>query len=79
MNNVSNDTIFEALMDLKGDIGGLKSSNELFLNELQNHTGRISVLEGNVERQRGAVRVWGLIATGLATTVGAAIQLFRHP
>lgn len=78
MTEVSNSDIFNALMDLRGDVGGLKSSSDLFLKGLENHSGRINVLEATSQRQRGAVKVWGLVATAAATIVGGAIQFFKH-
>lgn len=76
MSEVTNDAIFNALMDLKGDLGGLKTSSDLFLEGLKNHSERIGVLEGTSQRQKGAVKVWGLVATAAATIVGGAVQLF---
>jgi hypothetical protein len=77
-NEVTNDAIFEALMGLKGDLGGLTAKSDLFLKGLENHGTRISLLEGCEQRQKGAVKVWGLIATGVATVAGAAIEWLRH-
>lgn len=76
--SVSNSDIFNALMDLKGDLGGLKSSSELFVKGLENHAIRIGVLEGASQRQKGAVKVWGLVATAAASLVGGVIEAFRH-
>lgn len=76
--NVSNSDIFNALMELKGDVGGMKSSSELFLKGLENHGQRIVVLEGASQRAKGAVRVWGVVATATASLIGGAIELFRH-
>ena len=67
MTDVSNSDIFNALMDLKGDVGGIKASSDLLVKGLENHSARIGVLEGSAQRQKGAVKVWGLVATGVAT------------
>lgn len=76
--SVSNSDIFNALMDLKGDVGGIKASSDLLVKGLENHATRIGVLEGASQRQRGAVKVWGLVATAAATVVGGAIQLLTN-
>lgn len=78
LNKVTNADIYGVLMEIKEDIGGLKASSGLHLEGLRNHAERIGVLEGASQRQKGAVKVWGLIATGAATVVGGAIELFRH-
>lgn len=76
--SVSNSDIFNALMELKGDVGGIKVSSDLLVKGLENHAGRIGVLEGTSQRQKGAVTTWGMVATGAAAIVGGAIQWFRH-
>lgn len=78
---VSNDVIYSTLLEIKEDIGGLKATTDLHLKALENFGPRIGVLEGAHERQKGAVKVWGLVATGAAALVGAAptlAKLFRH-
>lgn len=76
--SVSNSDIFNALMDLKGDVGGIKASNDLVVKGLENHSTRIGVLEGASQRQKGAVTVWGMVAAGAATLVSGAIQYLKH-
>lgn len=76
--SVSNSDIFNALMDLKGDVGGIKASNDLVVKGLENHSVRIGTLEGAAQRQKGAVTVWGMVAAGAATLVSGAIQYLRH-
>lgn len=78
MGEVSNSDIFIALMDLKGDVGGIKTANDLVLKGLENHSARLGVLEGASQRQKGAVTVWGIVATGVATLAGGALEWFRH-
>lgn len=78
MGEVSNSDIFIALMDLKGDVGGIKTANDLVLKGLENHSVRLGVLEGASQRQKGAVTVWGIVATGVATLAGGALEWFRH-
>lgn len=78
MDEISNDTLFNALMNIKGDIGGLKTSTDLFVKGLENHSIRIGALEGTSQRQKGAVTAWGLAATAMATVAGGVIQWFRH-
>lgn len=78
MGEISNDTLFNVLMNIKGDIGGLKASSDLFVKGLENHAVRIGVLEGGAERQKGAVRTWGMVATATAALGGMIVQWFRH-
>lgn len=81
-NEVTNADLLGVLTKISGDIGGLQASTALQLKALENHGTRITALEGANERQKGAVRVWGLIATAAATAVGAiaplAVKLFKH-
>lgn len=78
MARVTNADIYGVLMTLKEDMGAVKASTAMHLEGLKNHAERIGVLEGASQRQKGAIKVWGLIATGMATVVGGAIELFRH-
>lgn len=77
MNEVTNADLYGVLLDIKEDIGGLKASTDLHLRALENHSTRIGSLEGAENRQKGAVKVWGLIATGAATIVAALIEVWR--
>lgn len=76
MGDVTNTDIYEALMDIREDLGGLKTGQSLQLEGLKNHAGRIAELEGASQRQKGAVTAWGLVATGIATIAGVAAQMF---
>lgn len=78
MDNVTNEQLFGVLMDIKEDIGGLKTATALQLTGLQGHSMRLGVLEGAHERQKGAVKVWGLVATAFATIAGGAVEWLRH-
>lgn len=78
MSEVTNDTIYTALMDIKEDIGSLKTSSGLQIEGLKSCHSRIAVLEGAYERQKGSVKVWGIVATFMATMVGALIQFFKQ-
>lgn len=78
MNKVTNADIYGVLMDLKEDMGAVKQSTALHLKGLENHAARIGVLEATSQRQKGAVTVWGMVATGAAAIAGGAIQWFRH-
>lgn len=77
MSEVSNDTIYGALMGIKEDIGGLKEGQKLHLKALENFGPRIGALETAAAKQRGAARVWGIVATGVATVVAALIEVWR--
>ena len=75
---VTNADIYGVLMDLKEDMGAVKTSAALQLEGLKNHAERIGILEGVSQRQKGAVTTWGLVATAMATVAGGVIQWFRH-
>lgn len=75
---VTNGDIYAALMDLKEDMGSVKTSSGLQLEALKNHNSRIAVLESAADRQKGSITVWGLIGTGVATLAGGVIAWFRH-
>lgn len=75
---VTNADIYGVLMDLKEDMGAVKQSTALHVEGLRNHGERLRVLEGAAERQKGSVKVWGMIATGAAAAVGGLVELFRH-
>lgn len=68
---VSNSQIYGVLLGIKEDIGGLKSSTALHLEGLKNHGERIGKLENVAAKQKGAVKVWGLVATASAALVSA--------
>lgn len=78
MNKVTNADIYGVLMELKEDMGSVKTSTALHLEGLKNHSERISVLEASSQRQKGAVTTWGVVATGAAAVVSGAIQWLRH-
>lgn len=76
---VTNADIYGVLMDLKEDMGAVKQSTALHLEGLKNHGERILVLEGASAKQKGAVKVWGMIATLAATAAGAFVpSVFKH-
>lgn len=81
-NEVTNGDLYSVLLGIKEDIGGLKTSADLHFEALKNHSERIGVLENSVAKQKGAVKVWGLVATGAATAVGGLLPVifkyFRH-
>lgn len=81
-NEVTNADLYQALGGIRESIGGLKASVDLTLKGLENHSTRIGALEKNAAGQKGAAKVWGLVATGAGAILGAAvpaiIKLFRH-
>lgn len=70
MTEVTNETLYGVLLDIKEDIGGLKATNELHLKALENFGPRISALETDMAKQKGAAKVWGLVATAAASVAG---------
>lgn len=78
VDNVSNSDIFNALMELKGDVGGIMASNDTLVKGLDSHGLRITTLENYTAQQRGRATVWGVVATFMAAIVGGVVQFFRH-
>lgn len=78
MTDVSNADIFGALMEIKEDIGGLKSTTQMHLKALENFSPRLNELEQGAAKQKGAIKVWGIVATGAASLAAAVIQALRH-
>ena len=85
MDNVSNDTLYNVLLEIKEDIGSLRAAQVSHLAAFQTHleeSKRLSkdVVDINMRlaKQSGAVRVWGLVATGAAAAVGGVINLLLH-
>jgi hypothetical protein len=74
--SISNDQIYDALLGVKQDIGGLKATADLHLKAIENFGPRIGALEMTAAKQKGAARVWALVATGLGTVVGAVASYF---
>lgn len=77
-NRVTNADIYGVLMELKEDMGAVKTSSAIQLEGLKSHALRLTALEGQSERQRGALTVWGAVATGAATIAAMIVQWFRH-
>lgn len=77
MNEITNADLYGVLMDIREDIGALKATTGSQLKEVAEHAERIGALELSAAKQRGAIGVWGVIATGAAAISGAAVQLFR--
>lgn len=75
MAEISNDQLYSTLLGIKEDIGGLKATSELFLKGLENFGPRIGALEKDIAAQKGAAKVWGLVATGAGAAAGAAISV----
>lgn len=81
MSEVTNSDLLGVLTNISKDIGGLKASVDMQLKGLENHAGRLTVLEGAAERQKATVKAWGIVATTLATLVSSGltvVKLFRH-
>ena len=67
-------------MQIKGDVGELKGTSGLMLEGLKIHATKIGALESHADKQKGAIKVWGVIATAVATIAGSALSFFlkRH-
>lgn len=84
-NEVSNDMIYEAILQMKGDVGGLIARVDLnqfhFLEHIKADTimaTDISNIRMSQAKTRGAVKVWGLVATFAAAVASAAGSFLRH-
>lgn len=70
MNEITNADLYGVLLDIKEDIGGLKSSTSTQLETIRNHSERISTLEDGAAKARGAAKVWALVGSGVGALVG---------
>lgn len=68
---VTNATIYEALMDIKEDIGGLKKSSDLHLEAIKNFGPRIGALETTAAKQKGKASVLGALFAAGSGIAGA--------
>lgn len=77
---ISNTDLYNVLLTIKEDLGGLKSSSAAQLTAITDHTVRLGKLESNAERQKGFVKAWGLLGTAVASVLGGAVGWFfeRH-
>ena len=73
MSEVTNSDLLSVLIDIKGDVGGLKSASDLHLKALENHGTRIGVLESSADRQKGAAKVWASVAVAAGSIVGGVL------
>jgi hypothetical protein len=77
MENPSNADLFNVLLDIKGDIGGLKATTDLQLTALTNHSARIGALETSAATAHGAAKIksalWGGASAALVSLVGAVL------
>ena len=81
-----NDTseILQALLEIKDDVGQIKSSQSSLRELAVNHAAqsaaahtRITALEMDAARQRGARAVWNTVAVGVGTAVGYGVQALQ--
>lgn len=76
MSEVTNADIYGVLLDIKEDIGGLKSSASLHLKAIENHGERLGKLEKVAANQRGAAKVWTLVGSAVGSAAGAVLGWF---
>lgn len=77
MNEPTNADLYGVLLGIKEDIGSLKSTTTLQLEGLKNHAGRLVTLEDGMARQKGATRVWALVATTIGAIVGGTAGIWH--
>lgn len=73
MSEVTNADLLNVLLEMKGDIGGLKSSTGLMLEGLKNHSGRLGAVEDSVAKQKGANKAWAVASTVGGSVFGAIL------
>jgi hypothetical protein len=74
--------ILEAVMDLKGDVGGVVARLDALDAWMKEHAAqdqaahaRIQAMEITQAKARGAASVWTMLAIGIGTGVGYLIEL----
>jgi hypothetical protein len=82
MAEVTNSDLFNVLIEIKGDVGGLKATSELQLQALTLHASRIGKVEESVAKGKGGAKVWAIVGTTASALVGsaaaAAVEWFKH-
>jgi len=82
--SISNDQIYETLLDVKKDIGGLLATVEQHQLAFSKHVADDAILGASVAainlqlaQQKGSAKVWGMIATGAGAASGVVAALVR--
>ena len=75
MTDPTNADLYSVLLDIKGDIGGLKATSKLQLEGLKSHGARLKVLEDGAARQKGAAKVWALVGSALGAAIGGTAAI----
>lgn len=73
---VTNADLYGVLLEIKEDIGGLKTSASMQLEGLKNHAGRLVNLEDSVSKQKGASKVWAMVSSGIGAVAGGLVAAF---
>ena len=83
--SISNDEIYAALLDVKQDIGGLLATMTSHQESFKSHVvddkrmaEDISKIELRQAAQRGSIRTWGIVATGVATIISTIGAFWKH-
>lgn len=75
MSEISNGDLMTTLLEIKGDIGGLKATAATMAALLEKHDTRITGLEAGANRQKGAAKVVLMAGTALGTIGGIIAAL----
>lgn len=70
MTEPSNGDLWNVLLDIKRDLGGLNAKAESTVKMLEIHDSRITGLEAGANRQKGAAKTVLLMGTALGTIGG---------
>ena len=73
MSEITNGDIFNVLLTIRGEIGELKSQGESNAKLLEKHDDHLSLLEANVNRQKGAAKVVVTLGTVLGAVGGVVV------
>lgn len=80
MNNEA--LILETMLEMKSQLGEIhgtvRAVDEKFDKHVQDDAAvaeRVRLLERAHDKQRGAMRVWGLVGVGLGTAIGWVVEL----
>ncbi|MDE2096980.1 MAG: hypothetical protein KGL39_07025 [Patescibacteria group bacterium] len=71
--DVTNGQIYGELIKISGTLGELKTSTALQLEAIKNHSGRITVLEGAANKQKGRASLVTTLVTAGSGIIGAVL------
>lgn len=70
MSDVSNEQLLEVLLEMKGDIGAIKSTGAYNAATIERHTTSISELQMSHSRLKGIATALGLVGSVVGSVIG---------